>query len=140
MKEIYHCLQIEAPQEDVFRAVTERAGLSGWWTKNLEHSGKPGSVSTFRFRSGAFNRMKITTVRPDKVSWECVDGHDEWIGTRITFELRPDDGGCKVCFAHFGFERQSEYVGECSFHWAGYLLSLKNYCETGTGNPDHSTG
>jgi len=36
MREIYHCLTIDVPAEKVYKAVTEKSGLSGWWTKNVE--------------------------------------------------------------------------------------------------------
>ncbi len=136
MKEIYHCFWVKAPPEDVYRAVVDKSGLSGWWTRSLEVNGKAGSVSTFRFKSGAFNRMKVRSLKPGKVEWECVDGHEEWIGTHITFDFRRDGNRTKVCFSHYGFKNQSEYVGECSFHWANYLVSLQEYCETGQGKPD----
>lgn len=136
MKEIYHCLEIDAPREKVFRAITEKEGLAGWWTKTLQHTGEVGSISTFRFKSGAFNKMKIVGIDPALIEWQCVDGHEEWQGTHIHFELTGQGRKTKLCFSHFGFRRQTEYVGECSFHWANYLVSLKQYCETGTGTPN----
>jgi uncharacterized protein YndB with AHSA1/START domain len=136
MKEIYHCLEINAPIKRVYWAVTEKNGLSGWWTKNLEFNNKADSVYTFRFKSGAFNKMKIKNISPTKIEWECIDGHSEWIGTQITFDFRKDDDQTKVCFSHYNWKTQSEYTGECSFHWAHYLLSLKKLCETGSGIPD----
>jgi uncharacterized protein YndB with AHSA1/START domain len=69
MKEIYHCIWINAPIKKVFRAVTEKDGLSGWWTKSVEADNKVGSISTFRFKSGAFNKMKIKSLDPTKVEW-----------------------------------------------------------------------
>lgn len=117
-------------------ALTSREGLAGWWTKNVETESTVGSVSTFRFSSGAFNRMKIIALDPDRVEWECVDGHIEWIGTRVRFELRQEGDGVKVCFSHSGWRELTEYVGECSFHWANYFVSLHNYCETGQGTPN----
>jgi len=137
VREIWHCLRVEAPVETVYRAVTEREGLAGWWTRDLDVGRRPGDVSTFRFRSGAFNRMRIVSLdRNARVEWECVDGAGEWIGTRVVFEMRPDDGGTKVRFSHTGFREQTEYVGECSFHWAGYLVSLQGWCERGEGSPN----
>lgn len=136
MKEIYHCIWINAPLQKVYRAVTEKDGLSGWWTKNLDTANKVGSISTFRFKSGAFNKMKIKSLNQAKIEWECVDGHEEWIGTQITFEMRKDSDRTKVCFSHYGWKEQSEYTGECSFHWANYLVSLKKFCETGHGAPN----
>jgi uncharacterized protein YndB with AHSA1/START domain len=136
MIEIYHCLEINAPLKKVYWAVTEKEGLSGWWTKSLDADNKAGSVSTFRFKSGAFNKMKIMNISPDKIEWECIDGHSEWIGTKITFNLRKYREQTRVCFSHYNWKTQSEYTGECSFHWAQYLVSLKKLCETGSGMPD----
>jgi uncharacterized protein YndB with AHSA1/START domain len=136
MKEINHSLAIQAPPEKIFQALTTKNGLSGWWTKNLEVTGTVGSISTFRFKSGAFNKMKIIYTESDFIEWLCVDGHDEWKGTHITFELDNQGEETKVCFSHFGFKEQTKYVGECSFHWACYLFSLKNFCETGKGMPN----
>ena len=136
MIEIYHCLEINAPIKKVYWAVTEKSGLSGWWTKSLDIDKKTDSVSTFRFKSGTFNRMKIVNIGPDKIEWECIDGHKEWIGTKITFALRQDGDRTKVCFSHYNWKTQSEYTGECSFHWAYYLVSLKKLCERGYGTPN----
>lgn len=136
MKEIYHCFNIGASAEKVYSALTSKSGLSGWWTKSAEVDGTVGSISTFRFSSGAFNKMLITDAEPGKIEWKCVDGHDEWKETKLTFELRQESGGTKVCFSHYSFREQTEYVGECSFHWAYYLTSLQQYCETGKGTPD----
>lgn len=136
MKEIYHCFRVSAPLEKVYSALTTRSGLSGWWTKNSDVVGAVGSVSTFRFSSGAFNKMLITNLEPGKIEWRCVDGHDEWKETQVTFELKADNEKTKVCFAHYGFSRQTEYVGECSFHWAYYFISLQKFCERGLGTPD----
>ncbi|MDH3891861.1 MAG: SRPBCC domain-containing protein [candidate division Zixibacteria bacterium] len=136
MKEIYHCLHISAHLQEIYSALTDKEGLAGWWTKDVDVEGTPGSVSTFRFASGAFNQMKIVLLEPTRVCWECVDGHTEWIGTHVLFELSQDDEGVRVCFSHYGFREQTEYVGACSFHWAYYLTSLQKYCETGQGTPN----
>lgn len=136
MSGIYHCFWINAPRGKVYAALTEQAGLAGWWTQDVNHEGTQGSVSTFRFTSGAFNRMKIMVIEPGQIEWECVDGHEEWTGTRVRFELREDGGQTKVCFSHSGWREITEYVGECSFHWAYYMTSLQQYCETGRGTPN----
>lgn len=136
MHNIYHCFWVRAPLATVHSALTKTEGIAGWWTKGIEGNAAPGSVTTFRFTSGAFNKMKIVSVAPDEIRWECVDGHEEWIGTQIMFELRPDGEQVKVCFTHSGFKKLTEYVGECSFHWAYYLQSLQAFCEKGQGMPN----
>ena len=136
MKEIYICLKIKAPLNKIYRAVTEKQGLDGWWTTDLDVQTNVGEISTFRFTSGAFNKMKIENLSENKVEWICVDGHKEWVGTKLCFELRSEEEGTKVCFSHYNWKSQSEYTGECSFHWAYYLSSLKKLCETGQGLPN----
>ena len=136
MKEIYHCFRVSAPLEKVYSALSTKSGLSGWWTKNSDVIGAVGSVSTFRFSSGAFNKMLITNIEPKRIEWRCVDGHEEWKETSLMFELKPEGDKTKVCFSHYGFPEQTEYVGECSFHWAYYFISLQKFCETGLGTPD----
>lgn len=131
MREIYHCFWVNVSLEKVYSALTDKDGLAGWWTSDLEFHGTLGDVSTFRFNSGAFNKMKTKTIEPGRIEWECLDGHESWIGTQISFELRKDNGRTKVCFSHYGWKEQTEYVGECSFHWACHLVSLQKYCEIG---------
>lgn len=136
MKEIYLCLHIKTSLDKIYLALTEKHGLAGWWTTDLDVKSTVGEVSTFRFTTGAFNKMKIEKLDSNKVEWVCVDGHEEWIGTKVSFELRSEGGGTKVCFSHYNWKTQSEYTGECCFHWAYYLESLKNFCESGRGTPN----
>ena len=136
LKEIFHCFWVDAPLLKVYSALTEVGGLTGWWTKGAESDGRLDNVLMFRFKSGAYNKMKVKLSEPNKVEWECLDGHKEWIGTRILFELRQDGELIKVCFSHYGWKEITEYFGECSFHWAHYFVSLQNYCETGQGTPN----
>jgi uncharacterized protein YndB with AHSA1/START domain len=141
MREIYLCFWIDAPVEKVYRAVTDEDGLAGWWTRDLKVTGKKGSISSFWFRSGAFNKMRVVSLSENaRVEWLCVDGFEDWIGTHVVFEMRPDEGRTKVCFSHFGWREQTEYVGECNFHWVGYLASLQGYCERGEGSPNEGRG
>jgi uncharacterized protein YndB with AHSA1/START domain len=130
-------VQIDSPPEVVYRAVTTSQGLARWWTEDLEIASHVGGVSTFRFSSGAFNRMRLVGLSPDeRVEWECVDGASEWIRTSVSFELREYEGGTRLLFEHGDWREASVYMAECSFQWARYLESLKQYCQVGVGDPD----
>jgi uncharacterized protein YndB with AHSA1/START domain len=137
MTDIRHALLIRVSPEVVYCALTEPEGLAGWWTKDLDVAGGVGGVSTFRFGSGAFNRMRNTELSPDlRVEWVCVDGAREWIGTRVRFELDGREDGTRLLFEHDRWSEATVYMAECSFHWARYLDSLREYCEHGRGRPD----
>jgi len=80
--------------------------------------------------------MEVTRLRPDaNVTWRCVGGADEWVGTTLTFDLSPTDDGTAVLFTHADWRDPSEFMAHCSARWAYFLLSLKAFVETGTGTP-----
>jgi diamine N-acetyltransferase len=136
--EIAHALEIDAEPAIVWRALTTPDGLAGWWTRDLDVAEGVGGASTFRFRSGAFNRMRVVAVEAERrLEWECVDGADEWIGTRVEFRVGPDgEGGTRLGFRHFDWQGQTDYLAECSYHWAVYLGSLQRLCVRGRGEPN----
>jgi uncharacterized protein YndB with AHSA1/START domain len=137
MPEIMHQLRIEAPPERVYRAVTEQQGLVNWWTRDTKAEPTAGSVAEFGFnKRGTVFRMKITRLdRPRLVQWTCLGEHQEWEATRISFELTPDGEGTVLLFHHLGWLSTDGILPMCSFDWAMYLMSLRDYLETGRGRP-----
>ena len=141
MPDILHQVVVKAPAPSVWRALTEPDGLRSWWTRDVDAEPELGSVARFGFdgKSTVF-MMKIEELTPNEfVRWHCVGGHPEWDHTEITFDLTEDtdDDGVAtiVYFAHRGWESTDGILAMCSFEWARYLMSLKAYLETGTGDP-----
>jgi hypothetical protein len=74
--------------------------------------------------------------RPGEVvSWKCVGGPEEWIGTELTFRLRQEEDQTVVLFAHAGWREPVEFMHHCSTKWAVFLLSLKSWIERAEGRP-----
>ena len=69
------------------------------------------------------------------VKWLCRKGHEEWIGTTISFELEAHQKGTTLYFHHDGWKEQTPVFAVCSFDRAIFLRSLKSLCETGKGSP-----
>lgn len=67
--------------------------------------------------------------------WRCVTGPEEWLGTEVTFELAEEDGMTILIFGHRGWKEQVEFMAHCSMKWAVFMLSLREFVETGTGRP-----
>jgi hypothetical protein len=66
-----------------------------------------------------------------------IGGPDEWIGTRISFDLRQEDDHVIVLFRHQDWKEPVEFMHHCSTKWATYLmLSLKPLLESGKGTPN----
>ena len=118
-----------------------REGLAAWWTKDTQGESKAGGALRFRFRAsggdiGGFE-MKVLDLLPAKrVLWQVVGGPEEWIGTRIGFELKQEDEHSIVLFAHRGWRQPVEFMHHCSTKWATFLMSLKSLVETGKGAPN----
>ncbi len=56
MPDILHRVGIKAAPEKVYNALTEHAGLAGWWTKETDAEPRVGAVLEFRFRRSRLKR------------------------------------------------------------------------------------
>jgi uncharacterized protein YndB with AHSA1/START domain len=137
MPDILHRVGVKSSPDRVYQALTTRDGLAGWWTTNTQGDGhRVGGVLQFRFGAGGFD-MKVVEVHPATgVLWQVVDGPKEWIGTTVSWELRPEGDHTIVLFKHQGWKEPVEFMHHCSTKWAVFLMSLKSLVETGTGAPD----
>ncbi len=137
MAEIKHIFHINAPIEKVFEAITDVAGLQQWWTQDTKGSGEVGERLHFQFGNGGFIKFEVLEKKsPEFVRWKCFDAHPEWIGTEATFNLSSsEEGKVRVSFVHSGWEEASDFFASCNFSWARYFISLRSYCEGGTGDP-----
>jgi uncharacterized protein YndB with AHSA1/START domain len=135
---IHHVFDIQAPPETVFRSITTAAGLSSWWTTEVQgDSAEVGSQFLFTFR-GPFNpQLLITEIEsPSRVTWQGVSGHDAWGETTIRFQMDRIDNATLVRFWHqMGPDRTDDAVASANFNWGYYLDSLRLLCETGRGKP-----
>jgi uncharacterized protein YndB with AHSA1/START domain len=135
MVDILHRIGVTSAPEKVYEALTTVDGLAGWWTVETDGESDVGGVLRFRFEPGGFD-MKVLAVQPGKlVLWEVVDGPEEWLGTRVRFELTQEDGFTIVLFRHEGWREPVEFMYHCSTKWATFLMSLKKLVETGEGEP-----
>jgi uncharacterized protein YndB with AHSA1/START domain len=140
MVDILHKVGIKAPLNEVYKALTTRDGLAGWWTTDTQGDSTVGGALRFRFHSngvevGGFD-MQVLALQPDaQVLWQVVDGPAEWIGTRISWDLKQDGEHVIVLFKHQGWKEPVEFMHHCSTKWAIFLMSLKSLLETGKGAP-----
>lgn len=136
MATIRHHFTIKSPTKKVYDALTLEEGLKAWWTNDTSAKYEIGNINHFKFGDEYFNKMKVLELNfPSIVSWECVDGDKEWIGTKLTFELEEKDGDTYIKFSHLNWAEESEFFGFCNHQWGRYLDSLKYLCETGIGQP-----
>lgn len=141
MPDIIHRIGIKSSEAKVHKALATIDGLSNWWTEETSGAEQVGGKIEFTFRSETGDIkgkmvMEVQELNPDKsVKWLCVDGPDEWIGTQISFELSEQDNQIIIIFRHTNWRESNDFMAHCSTKWAVFLLSLREYVETGKGKP-----
>ena len=141
MADILHRVGIKSSPDAVYKALATREGLADWWTNNTQGESKVGGKLKFRFSAGGAEiggfDMKVLELQPSRrVLWQVVDGPQEWIGTKISFDLKQAGDHAIVLFKHQGWKEPVEFMHHCSTKWAIYLMSLKSLVETGKGTPN----
>jgi uncharacterized protein YndB with AHSA1/START domain len=136
MADILHRVGIKSSLNDVYQALTTRDGLAGWWTTDTRGESKVDGVIQFRFGAGGFD-MKVLELEPaSRVLWQVVAGPEEWVGTKVSWELKEEGDYAIILFRHQGWKEPVEFMHHCSTKWAIFLMSLKSLLETGKGAPD----
>ncbi len=141
MPGIIHRIGIKSPATRVYEALTSLEGLAQWWTEEVRGDDRIGGKIEFYFRSetGELKGKIVMQVQaldaPREVRWRCVEGPAEWIGTDIGFQLSEQDNQTIVLFGHRNWREAVEFMSHCSMKWATFLLSLRDYVETGQGKP-----
>ncbi len=135
MSDIKHQITIRGKEQDVYKALSTIDGLSGWWTRTTSGDSKVGGKIDFRFGQHVI-AMRVAALEPGRrAAWECADSVGDWVGTKVNFDLQGKDGATVLTFGHKDWREANDYFGHCSMKWATFLLSLKQYVETGAGAP-----
>lgn len=139
-------IEIAAPPERVFRALTDERQLFQWWGKDAECKGhwhmdaRKGGKWRFQGREGkiAVNEIaheatgEILEYDPPRLlvySWVANwhDRQDE--PTVVRWELTPIQTGTRVKVTHRGLAQQPASREGYSGGWRGVLRLLKTHCE-----------
>jgi uncharacterized protein YndB with AHSA1/START domain len=136
MTAIKHLLVIKSSPEKIYSAITTNEGTAKWWTEQSEIGNKVGDINIFDFGDRYHNEIIIINLIPNKkVEWECLVGDKEWIGTKLIFEIEEKDKNSVLKFTHGNWREETDFFASCNYHWGYYMRSLKQFCETGKGNP-----
>jgi len=131
MPDILHRVGVNASPDRVFNALSSIQGLQHWWVG--ETTGETGLGGLIDF---GFCKMKVLDSKPGSlVRWKCVAGPDEWVGTEVVFKLEWKDGQTFILFHHSNWKEAVEFMHHCSTKWATFLLSLRDWLESGQGRP-----
>lgn len=136
MVDILHRIGVRSEPQTVYDKLATIEGLAEWWTTDTRGENVPDGTIEFRFGDRGQIDMKVLQLDPQRhVLWEVVGGPKEWIGSKVGFELQPDEDFTFVKFKHEGWQRPSEFMHHCSTKWAMFLVSIKSLIEDGEGAP-----
>ena len=121
----------QSPKEAFGVILSVRAWWSGLFGESFEGSSeKLGDEFSFLAGQGAhYSKQKLVELVPDKkVVWlvtesnlSFADKADEWNGTKISFEISPEQDGTRIVFTHIGLIPEFECYGSCAPAWTKYL-------------------
>jgi len=127
---LLHFIEIKSSPEKIYSLFSNLEGVKSWWTETADLLSSTPEVYQFMFPSGAQNKMEVLgKIDEVFVHWKCLDGHDEWIGTEIKFEVVIKEGRQYLRFKHFNWNEESDFLGQCNHFWGFYLNRLKAKAE-----------
>jgi uncharacterized protein YndB with AHSA1/START domain len=127
---IYHQVLISAVRSRIYDAITTQEGISEWWTADCLVKPVVGFINEFRIDPQTHYRMKVVHLQPGlSVEWKCVNQHDDWSGTQLSFHLVDKGPETLLDFKHTGFTTENEEYAISNFRWAKYLMMLRDFCE-----------
>jgi uncharacterized protein YndB with AHSA1/START domain len=141
MPSIHFRTTVDGSPEDVFAALATQEGLAGNWTDQLEVPDEPGRVARFGFGPDWAKTLevRVDALEPGRrVEWTPVGGFPGWIGTSITWQLEPAEGGGTVVhFTHAGWpdEAAEGEMAMCGYTWAMIIDRLRDQVARGERAP-----
>lgn len=132
MTDIVRTIQIDAPREAVWAALTEKDKIGTWFDAA---EGDMVEGEEWRMLSGSVNMWgRVLEARaPDLLIYTF--NHD-WLkhDTTVRWELREKDGGTELTLLHDGFagaENAEKQIADHTEGWGKHMNSLKGLCESG---------
>ena len=112
--------------------------IEQWWSGIYEEtikgeSAKVGDEFSFLAGGGAhFTKHRLVELVPNtKIVWLVIEGNltfvektDEWVNTKICFDIAGEGDKTRVTFTHEGLTPQFECYDDCSSGWMGYMEKL----------------
>lgn len=129
-------LELDAPPERVWRALTEPAELAAWFGDTAELELRPGGGGWFGWDSHGRFAVRVETVDPPhRLAWRWCNKPDSPIdegpSTLVEWRLtaRPG-GGTRLELRESGFETPRHWQ-ENTQGWTSELTELVTHLETG---------
>ena len=137
MPQIVQEVDIDAPPEKVFEAISTTQGLNSWWTDDSHSEPKLAGRAEFGFnkRETIFNMEVSVFEDNEEIGWRCVNGPSDWMGTQVLFLVTPRPGGSTVRLEHINWRSTDGSYEDSKETWGKLLQVLKQYAEGKSPGP-----
>jgi hypothetical protein len=146
-KDFTTTILVDQTPQQAFEAINN---VRGWWSENIEGSTDTlNSTYDYHYKDIHICKIKVIELTPGKrVAWQVLENtfnfiqdQNEWVGTKIIFDITPKDGKTEVRFTHEGLNPSYECYSICFDAWTGFIQqSLRNLIATGKGEPTPKDG
>jgi uncharacterized protein YndB with AHSA1/START domain len=135
---IEQTIEIDAPPEAVFRALTDAEELSRWWTTRAVSDPRTGG--SFSYTWEFEEQTERNHTREDTYADVTADEHlrYDWPmpfgNTVVDFRLEPRGDGTTLVLEHEGWGTGGDWDQSFEMHvggWQFFLGNLKTYLEQG---------
>ena len=136
-REIWHELLVNASPAKLYEEVAKPEGLAHWWTTGARGGSEVGECLEFWFDDFCASVAEIMTLIPGElVRWHIIGGAaKDWLETDVEFKIIHDSSRTILHFRHSNWKEHAKQFPHCTMGWAIFLLSLKEFAETGKGRP-----
>ncbi|MGH9349774.1 MAG: SRPBCC family protein [Vicinamibacterales bacterium] len=146
LSRIDRTIEIDAPPDRVWRALTTAEELSAWFKVTIEGEIAPGSevwmTSMHAEYTGQRFKVKVVEMSPThRFVWEWHPGevdpnvdYSREPPTTVTFTLEPSGRGTRLTLSETGFDaialaRRAKVYQDNAGGWAEVLVWLRTYAE-----------
>jgi uncharacterized protein YndB with AHSA1/START domain len=88
--EVTREVELDAPREEVWEALTDADELAEWFANDVELDPEPGGEGVFRWDDGEERHAVVETVEPERLF------EFSWDDSRVCIELAEVAGGTRV--------------------------------------------
>ncbi len=137
MDAIRHRVGIKTSIDNAYEAVFTPEKLQGWWATAARGSTELGSQIELEFPGYPSFRWEIAEKsNNERVVLKWVSGPDPWRGSELQFEFVQSDIQVFVTLTHKTTDdTPPEAFQYFCTKWPLFLVSLKEFLETGSGRP-----
>jgi hypothetical protein len=135
MVDIAHEIKVHAPPQKIRQALSTQSDLEAW------HGGRVTSTDgelRFDFADGTptFRWAVQPGASADEITWRCLQGPGDSVGTAVTFRISPaDKGRTLIECTHTGWPHTGGNYRKCNTLWGVLLHHLRQFLETGQHGP-----